>query len=106
MTADELKTMNKGSFIVMKTGTHPFIAKLKLFKEWGIEFDTKPYTVADKGARRVSYTSRQIIENGIMGFAATPRKEAQKKTSTDDDTMNEQNDPTPHGTVRTPQESE
>ena len=106
MTADELKTMKKGSFIVMKTGTHPFISKLKLFKEWGIEFDTKPYTVADKGARRVSYTSRQIVEDGIRGFAAAPRKEAQKKAPPDDDAMSEQNNPTPHGTIRTPQESE
>ena len=31
MTADELKSMKKGNFIVMKTGTHPFISKLKLF---------------------------------------------------------------------------
>lgn len=31
MTADELKSMKKGSFIVMKTGVHPFISKLKLF---------------------------------------------------------------------------
>ena len=29
MSADELKSMKKGSFIVMKTGTHPFISKLK-----------------------------------------------------------------------------
>lgn len=31
MTADELKSMKKGSFIVMKTGAHPFVSKLKLF---------------------------------------------------------------------------
>ena len=36
MTADELKSMKKGNFIVMKTGTHPFISKLKLFFKWGI----------------------------------------------------------------------
>lgn len=31
MTVDELKSMPKGQFIVMKTGTHPMISKLKLF---------------------------------------------------------------------------
>lgn len=35
MTADELKSMKKGNFIVMKTGTHPFVSKLKLFFKWG-----------------------------------------------------------------------
>ena len=65
MTSDELKSMEKGNFIVMKTGTHPFISKLKLFFKWGIEFDKEPYTVADKGAMEVKYTSREIIEEAI-----------------------------------------
>ncbi len=66
MTADELKSMRKGSFIVMKTGSHPFISKLKLFFKWGIEFDTEKYTVPDKGARKVSYADRTTIEEVIM----------------------------------------
>jgi type IV secretion system protein VirD4 len=65
MTSDELKSMEKGNFIVMKTGTHPFISKLKLFFKWGIEFDKEPYTVVDKGAMEVKYTSREIIEEAI-----------------------------------------
>ena len=66
MTADELKSMNKGSFIVMKTCTHPFISKLKLFFKWGIDFDCEPYSVADKGARKVEYTNKDIIEDEIL----------------------------------------
>ena len=66
MTADELKSMKKGSFIVMKTGTHPFISKLKLFFKWGIDFDCEPYSVADKGARKVEYTNKDIIEDEIL----------------------------------------
>ena len=66
MTADELKSMKKGNFIVMKTGAHPFISKLKLFFKWGIEFDTDKYAIADKGARKVSYVSKEIIENEIL----------------------------------------
>lgn len=65
MTADELKSMKKGNFIVMKTGTHPFVSKLKLFFKWGIEFDTEKYTVPDKGARKVYYTNKEIIENNM-----------------------------------------
>ena len=66
MTADELKAMKKGSFIVMKTGTHPFVSKLKLFFKWGINFDTEKYTVEDKGARKVHYTNKDIIEEQIL----------------------------------------
>ena len=66
MTADELKSMKKGNFIVMKTGTHPFISKLKLFFKWGIDFDTEKYTVEDKGTRKVHYTNKEIIEENIL----------------------------------------
>ena len=66
MTADELKSMKKGNFIVMKTGTHPFISKLKLFFKWGIDFDTEKYTVDDKGTRKVHYTNKEIIEENIL----------------------------------------
>ena len=66
MTADELKSLKKGNFIVMKTGTHPFVSKLKLFFKWGIEFDTEKYTVPDKGARKVYYTNKEIIENNML----------------------------------------
>ena len=35
MTPDELKSIPKGHFIVMKTGTHPMRTHLRLFLEWG-----------------------------------------------------------------------
>ena len=54
LTPDELKSMPKGQFVVMKTGVHPMRVRLKLFKNWGISFNEKePYTVADKGDREV-----------------------------------------------------
>ena len=52
MTPDELKSMPKGQFIVMKTGVNPMKIKLKLFFKWGIEF-SEPYQVPDKGSRPV-----------------------------------------------------
>ena len=66
MTADELKSMKKGNFIVMKTGTHPFISKLKLFFKWGIDFDTGKYEVEDKGTRKVHYTNKDVIEEAVL----------------------------------------
>jgi len=35
MTVDELKSMPKGHFIVIKTGCHPMKTRLKLFFKWG-----------------------------------------------------------------------
>ena len=67
MTPDELKSMPKGQFVVMKTGEHPMKVKLKLFFKWGIQFDEKhPYTVADNGSRKVAYAEKEEIINGIM----------------------------------------
>ncbi|MBP7187238.1 MAG: type IV secretory system conjugative DNA transfer family protein [Ruminococcus sp.] len=60
MTVDELKSMPKGQFIVMKTGTHPMISPLKLYFKWGIVFE-EPYLLGDKGARAVSYMDRDEL---------------------------------------------
>ena len=62
MTADELRSMKKGDFIVMKTGAHPFVSKLKLFFQWGISFSDDKYIIADKGARKVSYVGKDSLE--------------------------------------------
>lgn len=64
MTVDELKSMPKGQFIVMKTGTHPMISKLKLYFKWGIQFH-EPYLLPDKGARAVSYMERDELIRAI-----------------------------------------
>lgn len=57
MTVDELKSMPKGQFIVMKTGTHPMISRLKLYFRWDIKF-AEPFQIEDRGARAVSYMER------------------------------------------------
>ena len=64
MTVDELKSMPKGQFIVMKTGTHPMISKLKLYFEWGIQF-CEPYLLPDKGARQVVYMERDALLQAV-----------------------------------------
>lgn len=67
MTPDELKSMPKGQFVVMKTGVHPMRVKLKLFFKWGIKFnEDKPYSVEDNGGREVVYAEKKEIMDGIV----------------------------------------
>ena len=67
LTPDELKSLPKGSFVVMKTGVHPMHVKLKLFFEWGIQFDEdNPYTVPEHGNRKVEYAEKKEIMDGIV----------------------------------------
>lgn len=41
--------------------------KLKLFFKWGIKFDEEnPFSVADKGNRKVKYADRREIIDGIV----------------------------------------
>lgn len=65
MTPDELKSLPKGTFVVMKTGFYPMKVKLKLFFEWGIEFEEK-YEVMENGNREVHYANRSELFNNII----------------------------------------
>jgi len=64
MTADELKSMPKGSFVVMKTGVHPMRVRLRLFLDWGIRFG-EPYQVPEKAQRPVAYAEKKELEAAI-----------------------------------------
>lgn len=107
MTADELKSMRKGNFIVMKTGTHPFISKLKLFFKWGIDFDTEQYTVEDKGTRKVHYTNKEIIEENILDafpIVYTPPVRPPRRSASGGQTLSQSDEPLinePENHVRT-----
>ena len=65
MTADELKTLPKGHFVLAKTGCYPMKTRLKLFLEWGIEFEN-PYEIAEQAARKVAYADRFELEQEII----------------------------------------
>ncbi len=65
MTPDELKSLPKGTFIVMKTGFYPMKVRLKLFFEWGIKFE-EPYAVSENGNRPVRYASKKEIIDSIL----------------------------------------
>lgn len=64
MTPDELKSIPKGSFIVMKTGSHPMQTKLRLFLEWGITFGD-PYILPERAAREVAYADKKSLSRSI-----------------------------------------
>lgn len=93
MTADELKSIPKGSFVVMKTGTHPMKTKLRLFLDWGIIFDGT-YTVSERAHRKVSYADKQVLEENIV------RKRS--ACVVDEDTGELLEPPTGAGTLHTP----
>lgn len=65
MTPDELKSIPKGEFVVMKTGTHPMRTRLQLFLDWGITFDAGEYQMPERVDRKVSYVSREELVMGI-----------------------------------------
>ena len=53
MTPDELKSIPKGNFVVMKSEKHPIKTRLWLFLDWGISFE-EPYAVPKRANRTVA----------------------------------------------------
>ncbi len=75
MTPDELKSIPKGQFVVMKTGTHPMQTRLRLFLDWGISFG-EPYLLPERAARTVAYASKQELEQAISRRCHTQQTES------------------------------
>lgn len=65
MTPDELKSIPKGEFVVMKTGTHPMRTKLRLFLDWGITFDPDGYRMPEQAARKIAYIDQGELVRSI-----------------------------------------
>ena len=65
MTPDELKSIPKREFVVMKTGTHPMRTRLRLFLEWGITFG-EPYQMPEQAARKVVYARKRQLTQAII----------------------------------------
>ncbi len=67
LTPEELRSLPKGDFVVMKTGSHPMKVHLRLFFQWGICFDEEhPYAVPEHGNRKVTYADKIEIMNAIL----------------------------------------
>ena len=79
MSADELKAMPKGQFVVMKTGAYPMKVKLKLFFEWGISFG-EPYTVKENANRKVEYAEKkELVEKIVEKYCSDLKDETEEK---------------------------
>lgn len=74
LTADELKSIPKGEFIVMKTGRHPMRTRLRLFLDWGITFE-EPYIVPKRKNCSVKYASRFELRKSILEKYPPPEME-------------------------------
>ncbi len=79
MSADELKAMPKGQFVVMKTGAHPMKVRLKLFFDWGISFG-EPYTVKENANRKVEYAEKkELVEKIVEKYCPDLKDETEEK---------------------------
>lgn len=82
MTADELRNMPKGMFVVMKTGFHPMKVRMKLFFKWGIVFDEgNPFYIEEHGCRQIKYASRDELKDAIREKYTPKPKTAQEATA-------------------------
>ena len=86
MTPDELKSISKGHFIVMKTGTHPMQARLRLFLEWGITFG-EPYQIPQQAARKVYYASKTELTDAIYRAFPAPARQNNYRTPKKEETV-------------------
>ncbi len=66
MTEDELKSIPKGNFVVMKTGQPPFRTRMKLFLRWGITFE-EPYSISEHLSRKALYIDTDDLWDRILG---------------------------------------
>ena len=71
MTSDELKSMPKGDFIVMKAGSNPMRVKLILYQKWEIHFE-KTYHVLVNPEQQVEYITKQEILKSIVNTKSLP----------------------------------
>ena len=79
MSADELKAMPKGQFVVMKTGAHPMKVRLKLFFDWGISFG-EPYTVKENANRKVEYAEKkELVEKIVEKYCPDLKDDMEEK---------------------------
>ena len=70
LSTDELKSLPKGEFVVMKTGTHPMRTKLQLYFKWGIKFE-EPYQTPERTQREVYYAGKEELLMNIKRKSLT-----------------------------------
>lgn len=76
MTADELKSLPKGTFVVTKTGFNPIKVKLKLFFKWGIRFESEPFVVPLRDNKKICYANKDALMRAVYEKYAKDDKNA------------------------------
>ncbi len=89
MSADELKSIPKGHFVVMKTGMHPTKTRLRLFLDWGISFE-EPYLVPKRENAVIRYAGREELVAAIQEKYPPKQKETRKRV--DEKPVNQKQD--------------
>ena len=79
LSPDELKSLPKGEFVVMKTGTHPMRTKLQLYFKWGITFE-EAYQTPERAQREVYYAGKEeLLMNIKKSLYSQPQPAATSK---------------------------
>ncbi len=66
MTADQIRRMDKGEWILMRTGINPAKMQIPKLEKWKIEIDKEhPFKIASKASRSVDYADRSFLMNAI-----------------------------------------
>lgn len=79
LSADELKSIPKGHFVVMKTSMHPMRTRLRLFREWGISFE-EPFTVPKREHATIRYAGREELISAIQARYPIKARSGAKKS--------------------------
>lgn len=64
MTADELRRMPSGQFVVLKRGSYPMKSKFQLFTKWGVKFEEN-YDISKRTAEEIQYINIRELERAI-----------------------------------------
>ena len=108
MTADELKSLPKGTFVVTKTGFNPIKVKLKLFFKWGIQFEDKPFVVPLRDNQNIKYANKDDLMTAAhekyQKPAAKDDEEIPPNSYAVEQTEHEQNYPESEKNARRPQD--
>ena len=89
MSAEQIKNMKKGNWILMKTGMNPTKTKLPKMEMWNIKIDKEhPYRIESKASRTVDYADRNSLMNAIRreyhNAVSTISKEQSKQSVSDE----------------------
>ena len=82
MTADDLKTLPKNQWVLMKTHIHPLITTLKRYNEWGIKLDS-PFQMPENATRNVQYASEGELFSAVLSKYPQPISHKARKPNVD-----------------------